>query len=147
MPQGVRKMNRHLINIIIILVALLCPAAVSWSAIIIQDVSPSDVTPSGFAIIWQTSESAVPGISVFSDPDGTTEITNQLEITPLPLYSGNPEIAGEYETQTELENLRLMAKSNGLMKIRVAGWLPQTTYYYRISSAGAGGEVVVWPAG
>src|SRR3989304_8527664 len=147
MPQGVRKMNRHLINTIIILVALLCPAAMSWSAIIIQDVSPSDVTPSGFSIIWQTSEYAVPGISIFSDPDGTTEITNQFEITPMPLYSGNPAITGEYEQGAELENIRSLAKSNGLMKIRVEGCLPQTTYYYRISSAGAGGEVAVWPAG
>src|SRR3989304_5499024 len=147
MPQGVRKMNRHLINTIIILVALLCPAAMSWSAIIIQDVSPSDVTPSGFAVIWQTSEYAVPGISIFSDPDGTAEITSQLEITPMPLYSGNPAIAGGYEQEAELENIRFMAKSNGLMKIRVAGCLPETTYYYRISAAGAGGEVAVWPAG
>src|SRR3990172_9089588 len=111
MPQGVRKMNRHLINTIVLLIALLCPAAMSWSAIIIQDVSPSDVTPSGFAIIWQTSESAVPGISVFSDPDGTTEITNQLEITSLPLYGGNPGIAGEYEQEGAIENLRSMARS------------------------------------
>ena len=140
-------MNRHLINIIIILVALLCPAAVSWSAVIIQDVSPSDVTPSGFAVIWQTSESAVPGISIFSDPDGTTEITNQFEITPMPLYSGNPAITGEYEQGAELENIRSLAKSNGLMKIRVEGCLPQTTYYYRISSEGAGGETAVWPSG
>src|SRR3989304_4876755 len=147
MPQGVRKMNRHLINTIIILVALLCPAAMSWSAIIIQDVSPSDVTPSGFSIIWQTSEYAVPGISIFSDPDGTTEITNQFEITPMPLYSGNPAITGEYEQGAELENIRSLAKSNGLMKIRVEGCLPQTTYYYRISSEGAGGETAVWPSG
>src|SRR3989304_8742737 len=142
-----KQLYSYFVNAIIILIALLCPAAMSWSAIIIQDVSPSDVTPSGFSIIWQTSEYAVPGISIFSDPDGTTEITNQLEITPLPLYSGNPGIAGEYEQEAELENIRLMAKSNGLMKIRVEGCLPQTTYYYRISSAGAGGEVAVWPAG
>src|SRR3990172_7199422 len=140
-------MNRHIINTIIIMAALLCPAAISWSAIIIQDVTPSDVTPSGFAVIWQTSESAVPGISVFSDPNGTIEITSQLEITPLPLYSGNPGIAGEYEQEGVIENLRSMARSNGLMKIRVEGCLPQTMYYYRISSAGAGGEVAVWPAG
>src|SRR3990172_560750 len=147
MPQGVRKMNRHLINTIIILVALLCPAAVSWSAVIIQDVSPSDVTPSGFAVIWQTSESVVPGISIFSDPDGTAEITSQFEITPMPLYSGNPAIAGEYEQEAELGNIRFMARSNGLMKIRVDGCLPLTTYYYRISSEGAGGETAVWPSG
>ncbi len=140
-------MNRHLINTIIILVALLCPAAVSWSAIIIQDVSPSDVRPSGFSVIWQTSESVVPGISIFSDPDGTAEITSQFEITPMPLYSGNPAIAGEYEQEAELENIRFMAKSNGLMKIRVDGCLPLTTYYYRISSEGAGGETAVWPSG
>jgi len=142
-----KRLYRYCLNTMVMLVAMLCVATVSWSAIIIQDVIPSDVTPSGFAVIWQTSEYAVPGISIFSDPDGTTEITSQLEITPLPLYSGNPGIAGEYEQEAELENLRLMAKSNGLMKIRVAGCLPQTTYYYRISSAGAGGEVAVWPAG
>lgn len=142
-----KQLYSYFINTIVILVALLCPVAISWSAIIIQDVSPSDVTPSGFAIIWQTSEYTVPGISIFSDPDGTTEITNRLEITPLPLYSGNPVIAGEYEREEDIENLRSMAKSNGLMKIRVEGCLPETSYYYRISSAGAGGEVAVWPAG
>ncbi len=147
MPQGVRNMNRHLINTIIILVALLCSAAVSWSAVIIQDVSPSDVTPSGFSVIWQTSESVVPGIAIFSDPAGTIEITSQFEITPMPLYSGNPAIAGEYAQEAELENIRFTAKSNGLMKIRVDGCLPLTTYYYRISSEGAGGETAVWPSG
>src|SRR3989304_1770589 len=142
-----KQLYSYLINTIIILVALLCPAAVSWSAVIIQDVSPSDVTPSGFSVIWQTSESVVPGISIFSDPDGTAEITSQLEITPMPLYSGNPAIAGEYEQEAELENIRFMAMSNGLMKIRVDGCLPLTTYYYRISSEGAGGETAVWPSG
>lgn len=140
-------MNRHLINTTIVTVALLCRAALSWSAVIIQDVSPTDVTPSGFSVIWQTSESAVPGISIFSDPDGTTEITGQFEITRMPLYSGNPAIAGEYDQESELETIRSLARSQGLMKIRVEGCQPQTTYYYRVSSAGAGGEVAVWPAG
>lgn len=135
------------INTLIVLAALLSQAAVSWSAIIIQDVSPSDVTPSGFSVIWQTSESVVPGISIFSDPAGTVEITGQFEITPMPLYSGNPAIAGEYEQEAELENIRTMARSYGLMKIRVEGCSPQTTYYYRISAAGTGGELAVWPAG
>src|SRR4030065_2384536 len=122
-----KQLHSYFVNAIIILIALLCPATISWSAIIIQDVSPSDVTPSGFSIIWQTSEYAVPGISIFSDPDGTTEITNQFEITPMPLYSGNPAMTGEYEQGAELENIRSLARSNGLMKIRVEGCLPQTT--------------------
>lgn len=142
-----KKLLRYRINIMVILAAMLFPAAFSWSAVTIQDISKADVTSSGFAIVWQASGSTTPGISIYSDPAGNNEITSQLEVIPYPLYSGNPGITGEYEREESMESLRSQAGTKGLMKVSVAGCLPETTYYYRIFSRVDGGEVAQWPSG
>ena len=43
------------------------------------------------------SETASPVIKVFSDPVGSTEITNNFEVRPFPLIAGDPLITQEYE--------------------------------------------------
>jgi hypothetical protein len=110
-------------------------------------VSPVDVTPSGFSVIYRTSEYAVPGISLFSDPDGTTEITDRLEVTPFPLQGGDPETTGEYDQEQNMAAIRLQAQNYGIMKIRVEGCQPETTYYYRINAKAADNSVAEWPVG
>ena len=137
---------RYSINAVIMLLALLCSATTAWSAIVIQDVTPVDVTPSGFSIIWQSSEPAVPGIAIYSDAGGTNEITNELEITPFPLYGGDPENTDEYQNDLEMDNIRNLAITHGLTKIGIHGCLPDTTYYYRVYAKGTGNEVASWPA-
>ena len=130
----------------ILMVSLFSFIPVAWSAITISDVAPADVTPSGFAIVWQTSGSATPGISVYTDPDGLNDITNQVEITPFPLFSGNPALTDEYARDEDMDHIRSQAMSKGIMKIRVEGCTPGTTYYYRISATGTDGSVASWPA-
>ena len=114
-------------------------------AVTIQNVVTADVTPSGFCVVWQTSDSANPGIEIFSDAAGTNEITHQLEITPFPLYGGNPEIITEYEHDEDMDALRNEAQTRGFMKIGIQGCYPATTYYYRISATDAGDETTFWP--
>ena len=79
-----KRVRNYYLKTLVIVTALLCSATMASAVITIQDVTPVNVTPSGFSIIWQTSESTVPGIVVYSDSGGVTDITNQLEITPPP---------------------------------------------------------------
>jgi hypothetical protein len=142
-------MNRvyySIAQVIVLVVVMLFSASTARSEITIQDVQTTDVTPSGFAVTWQTSEPAMPGIAVFSDVAGTNEITRELEISLFPMYGGDPEIIDEYQMDEEMDNLRDHAKSLGLMKIGIHGCIPDTTYYYRVHVE-AGSETASWPAG
>jgi hypothetical protein len=142
-------MNRvyySIAQVIVLVVVMLFSAFTAWAEIIIEDVQTTDVTPSGFAVIWQTSEPATPAIAVFSDAAGTSEITGELEIILFPMQGGDPEIIDEYQMLQEMDNLRDHAKSLGLMKIGIHGCIPDTTYYYRVY-AESGAETASWPAG
>lgn len=142
-------MNRvygSIAQVIVLVVVMLFSAFTAWAEIIIEDVQTTDVTPSGFAVTWQTSVPAMPGIAVFSDAAGDNEITRELEITLFPMHGGDPEIIDEYQMDEEMDNLRDHAKLLGLMKIGIHGCIPDTTYYYRVY-AEAGVETASWPAG
>ena len=142
-------MNRvygSIARIIVLVVVMLFSAFTAWAEIIIEDVQTTDVTPSGFAVTWQTSEPATPRIAVFSDAAGIDEITRELEITLFPMHGGDPEIIDEYQRDQEMDNLRNHAKTLGLMKIGIHGCIPDTTYYYRVY-AEANGDTASWPAG
>jgi hypothetical protein len=120
--------------------------AAARSEVVIEDVRQTDVTPFGFSIVWQTSEAATPSIEVFSDAAGTKGITGRLEVTPFPLWAGDPEIVDEYQQEEGKEAIRGQSRQLGLMKVGVHGCEPETTYYYRIQAKGAGGETATWPA-
>jgi len=138
------KIRRFFINVMFLLVGMLFLAPTVNSEISIDGVQTTDVTPSGFSVVWQTSEAAEPGITIFSDPAGTTEITSEFEITAFPLQGGNPETIDEYQAEYDMSIVRECAKILGLMKIRVHGCNPDTIYYYRVSVQGNGGSAS-WP--
>jgi len=149
-------MNRIRINIFQIIIfkaVLLLSTITAWADITIQDVQTTDVTPSCFAVIWKTSDSAAPQIgvaatpriTVFSDSGGTNDITSELEVTTVPLFGGDPESVDDYHREEGIEALRDLAQNLGLMKIGVQGCLPLTTYYFRIYSQNGGPETS-WPA-
>jgi hypothetical protein len=126
-------------------VAVLLLQATAQAQITIQHVQATDVTPSGFAVIWQTSEPAMPDISVYSDPGGMNEMTPELEVWIFPLRGGDPQIIQEYNQDEAKDSLRSLSKSLGLMKIRVHGCSPNTTYYYRVFADNGFGETAFWP--
>ena len=138
------KISRFFINVVFLFVGMLFLAPTVNSEISIDGVQTTDVTPSGFSVVWQTSEAAEPGISVFSDPEGTHEITSELEITAFPFQGGNPETIDEVQAQLDMFILRECAKILGILKIRVHGCTPDTTYYYRVSAQGTA-ESAFWP--
>jgi len=138
------KISRFFINVMFLLVGMLFLAPTVNSEISIDGVQTADVTTSGFSVVWQTSEVAEPGITIFSDPAGTNEITSEFEITAFPLQGGNPETIDEYQAEYDMFIVRECAKTLGLMKIRVHGCDPDTIYYYRVSAQG-NSESAFWP--
>jgi len=85
---------------------------------VVQDVMITDVTPISFAVIWAADAPSTPEISVFTDADGTNDITSQLTITPYPTRSGDATIVEA-------------AENNGVMKVQVSGLAPNTNYYFQ----------------
>lgn len=75
-----------------------------------------DVTPSSCALVWLTDVAATPHVEVYGDPSMTTRLTGEVTVTPFPDLS--PEAAEA-------------ARRKGIMKVRIAGLAPATTYYLR----------------
>jgi hypothetical protein len=139
-----RRILRHMICLSVIVVSAILFAEGAQAAPTITRVLATDVTPSGFSVIWQTSEPAGAGISVYSDPNGTIEITTNYEITYYPVHSGNPNSVGNYEKSLDKDAMTAATRALGLVKVSVNGCKPATTYYFKVR-AEAGAETVVWP--
>ncbi len=151
--QTMNRSRGNIFRLAILTAALLLSTVTTRADITIQDVQTTDVTPSGFAVIWKTSDSAAPQegvaatsrIAVFSDSGGADDMTSELEITAVPLFGGDPEAVDDYLREEGMAALRDLSQNLGLMKIGVQGCLPQTTYYFRIYSEDGGLEIS-WPA-
>lgn len=114
------------------------------SALTMANIHVTDVTPSSFSMIWQASESASPDIRIYGDAAGLVELTSRFEVTPFPLTAGDPATVTEYNQDQHKTVFRAMLQAKGLMKIRVEGLQPGTTYYCKVYSVGST-ETVAWP--
>jgi hypothetical protein len=82
----------------------------------------TDVTPCSFSLVWIANQAATCSAKVYTDPEGEDVITG-LSITDE--SAGHPPAA-----------------ENGVMKVRVSGLSPQTTYYFRTVTITSQGELV-----
>ncbi len=76
----------------------------------------TDVTPASFSLVWMTDVAADPGVEVYSDMSMQQRVTEGLIVTPMPAGSS---VAAQ------------SARIKGIMKARVTGVHPSTTYYVR----------------
>lgn len=79
------------------------------------EVRVTDVTASSFCLVWMTDLAADPGAEVYADRAMTQRLTEGITVVPMP-GAGRPAQA---------------AKAKGIMKVRVSGLIPATTYYAR----------------
>ena len=89
----------------------------------------TDVTPLSFSVVWVANQAATCFVNVYADPDG-----NQL----LKTLIVNDKIVDD-------SALHPPAADNGVMKVKVSGLSPNTTYYFRIVTQSNEG-VLVEPA-
>lgn len=76
----------------------------------------TDVTTSSFSVVWMTDVVAEPIIEIYSDNAMANQITNTVNITPMPAGS---------------QNVLQAAKNKGVIKVMVSGLNPATKYYVR----------------
>ena len=80
----------------------------------VDHVMVTDVTTRSFSVIWAASEASTADLEVYEDEAGTVL---DAVITPHPIESGD-------------DTIKTAAEDNGVMKVRVTGLAPDTTYYF-----------------
>jgi len=114
------------------------------AALTLENAVVTDVTPSGFSVVCQASEPAIPGITVFSDAAGSNDISSDFEISTFPMLGGDPDALGAYEADLSMDVIRDQARNSGMLKIAVEGCLPGATYFFRLTAQGDT-DSVSWP--
>jgi hypothetical protein len=95
---------------------LVLPVAAYGGVPEVSHVMVTDVTTTSFSVIWAANEPSTAGLEVYTDENGSSLITDAV-ITPHPIESGD-------------DTIKTAAEDNGVMKVRVTGLAPDTTYYF-----------------
>ena len=121
---------------------ILAPAL---QALTVSNVTVVNITPSSFSVLWRSSETSSPSLSVFANAAGTTSLAGELAIEVYPLNTGVLTASGDFDKRALDRDLQNKTKNFGHALIKVSGCQPNTTYYFRVRSTNAN-ESVVWPA-
>jgi hypothetical protein len=127
-------------------VAVGLATAYAAHALTITNVAVVNVTPSAFAIVFQTSESATTHVSIYADAAAGSALAGLVGVEAVPLHSGPPDLIDAYARRQRLTVIRQTVRQHRLGYVRVSGCQPGTRYYYRIAAASPNGENAVWPA-
>ena len=93
---------------------LVLPVATYAGVPEVSHVMVTDVTTTSFSVIWSASEASTADLKVYEDEAGAVM---DAVITPHPIESGD-------------DAIKTAAENNGVMKVRVTGLEPDTTYYF-----------------
>jgi hypothetical protein len=98
----------------------------------VSHVMVTDVTPLSYSVIWESSEASTSNLNVFLDEDGAIPATDITTISQ-PVQNGDMGIA-------------TAAEDNGVMKVRVSGLEPDTTYYFQtVTTSKSSADVTYYP--
>ncbi len=97
---------------------LICLVWIGFAQAVPESVSVrvADVTTTSFSLVWLTDVPAMPGIEIYADSAMSNPIIDVVTVTAMP--DAPSEVAAA-------------ARGKGVMKVRVAGLSPHTTYYAR----------------
>lgn len=138
-------MLKKQIPVVSIISILLVYSQAVFAAIALSHVQVTDVTPSGFSIVWHASEASIPKIDVFLDEAATLSITDQVETLRFPLQAASSGILTAYEQSQSRLQLQQTAQQKGLNKIQVRGLDPETEYFVKVT-AESDTDSGLWPA-
>lgn len=111
-------MKRYCLLTGISIIILLIAGSVWASDPIVTDITVTDVTPVSFSVVWGSDQPSSCNIAVFTDVNGNEDISATLTITPHPTRNGDSTIG-------------VAAQNRGVMKIRISGLSPLTTYFFQ----------------
>ncbi len=101
---------------------LICLTCVGSAFAVPETVSVrvTDVTTSSCALVWMTDVAATPNVEVYGDSSMTNRLTDTVTVLPMP------------DTTQEAA---AAARTKGVMKVRITGLAPGTSYYVRTITA------------
>lgn len=116
-------------------------ASVSMQVVTIDHFEAGNVTPFSLDLVWQTSESSVPGVEVYADASGTQSLDGEVRVELFPLRVGERSLNPDFDARQKSRDLADEVSGRNLVMLRVHGLSPATTYYVRpVSFASDGSE-------
>src|SRR3989442_5915292 len=83
---------------------------------------------------------ATPGLSVYADAGGVTNLAGLIGIEPLPLHPGNPTVIEPYQRRQSHAVIRQKTVKARLCHVSVTTARPNTTYSYPDTATGNDGQ-------
>lgn len=98
-----------------------------------RDVHVADVTPTAFSVVWTVGEPSTGFLEVFFDPQGQEPASGAV-VEPHPRAGSDPSVSAA-------------AEDLGVLRVRVSGLEPDTSYFFRtLTAPKAGGAAAPFPA-
>jgi hypothetical protein len=97
----------------------------------VQGVSVGNVTASSACIAWEFTESARPGLEVFTDAAATQNVTDSIRIEIQSLENARREVGSTAATRQANRDLQAAMTAKNVAFIRLSGLNPQTQYFLR----------------
>ena len=117
----------------------------SFAVINLSHTRITDVTPSGFSVIWYADQPSQPSIQIFEDQAGTINVTSSYEVSEYPMQGLDANIATNYEYLQSRHAFVTAMKAQGLMQLQVQGLSPGQAYYFKVISENQA-DAGVWPS-
>lgn len=133
-PSTMRRLH------FILLAGLLLPT-LSWALPVVRNPTVGNVRTTGFALCWETTEPAEPGLRIFTNAAGTEEITAEVLIDYQSLTSERREVGSTSISRAATRQLQSAMDARNLVLTQVSGLQPDTPYWVRAQTLDSSGEV------
>ena len=132
-------MKRLLIRLLATVGIFALPAT---AAPVVQDVVVGNVSSSSAYIGWSFSETALPGLEVFTDAAATQNVTTQVRIEPQSLENSRREVFSTAASRQANRALQRSMKDKLVALVRLTGLTPNTQYFLRPLALATTGAVL-----
>jgi len=136
-------MRNHLITVRGTTVALVLLTAIVARAVPeISSVDAGNVSTTSFCLCWETSETSIPGLDVFSDAGATQSLAGQVRVEFYPLGSDQRSVGTSASIRAEGRSLREEMRAKRLVLVKISGLLPGTDYFARPTAVDESGAPI-----
>lgn len=122
---------------------LFCTLTVQAVPAVLSDVLVTDVSDRSFSLVWTTDQPGQPGVEVYTD-SGASNRLNNISISYYPVSTGNPALTGQARDDS-INSIVQAAQSLGIIKLRVSGLTPATSYFVKYGFENAAQETTLCP--
>ncbi|ETR73937.1 MAG: hypothetical protein OMM_06637, partial [Candidatus Magnetoglobus multicellularis str. Araruama] len=102
----------------------------------------TDTSPSHFCVVFQAQHDDRPEITIYSDSEGTQNITSQLDIQYYPVQGEITDDLIENDIQMTITEKALAL---GIFKLGIYNCQPETSYYFKITLESGTGNLFMEP--